>query len=167
MKFNQLLDDGMRDEFLSLAGMKLETRIAKTQTFDVLLGDLPLSAVRKTLRYGFQRWINDRVGGTEIPIETKLESTSLFLGDVLNDVWQTSRSAPVSNETNVRRKVTLANLSADEKKSLVDNPDRAEILDATFAENILELQPLFEAEMKRLAEPKPKIKLSVKIASKA
>lgn len=138
--------------FAMFDGLALETTIAKQATFRVDASDLPLVSIRKALTYGFQRWLNDRVGGSDLTPETKIAETELFLATVLDGSWidgARTRKAPIDVETNVRRKVVLAALSKADRKTLAEMDDEKRVakIDALWLANTAKLLPVFEEEM--------------------
>lgn len=147
-----------------LNGLKLETTIAKSKTFAVDAGTLPLVSIRKALEYGFQRWLNDRVGGSDTTAGTKVESTSLFLATVLDGTWvdgARKAKASVDLETQARRNVVLANMEKADKKRLADLDDKAAKLDAIWDANADALGEAFDEELARLTAPKKRIAVKV------
>lgn len=72
--------------------MMLETTIGKRadeggRTFILSATELHEASVRKVMAYGFQRWLNDRIGGSDTTIANKIADTSLFLAKVKDGTW--------------------------------------------------------------------------------
>lgn len=137
--------------------MVLETTIGKRdqetpKTFQAKALDMDVKSIEKAMRYGFQRWLNDRVGGNDTTYEDKVKDTELFMATVLDGTWtQRARAnaAPKADDfTTFARKHVLGLLSKEKRKELAATADKgAAYLDAVFAKNEAKLRPIVEKEL--------------------
>lgn len=54
------------------------------KTFEGHIGEMPLKSIARLLQYGFQRHVNDPIGGDDKSRETKLEMASELINDLYN-----------------------------------------------------------------------------------
>jgi hypothetical protein len=64
------------------------------KTFQVRAADMALNSIAKSLRYGFQRWLNDRVGGDSMTYDEKIADTEIFLATVMDGTWAINARGP-------------------------------------------------------------------------
>ena len=67
----------------ALEAMRVEARIAKRETLQACIGDLPMNALERVLNYGFQRFLNDGNGGKDVAPETKIALAQAKLARLL------------------------------------------------------------------------------------
>lgn len=163
-----------KDELWTLfEGLLLESEIGKRsgngKVFQAKATDLHLTSVEKALRYGFQRWLNDRVGGSDITDADKHTDTELFLAKVMDGTWrheakakgvdtatQYNRKAAIQiwkdNKTNPKVKAWLA-LKGDELVAAIDGfiVKNAESV-ATRADALRQADAEYTAKIAKLAE---------------
>lgn len=147
-----------RDYNTILSGLILESTIGAREdggkTFQMPIDKMHEASIVKALRYGFQRWINDRVGGKDVKLQDKLDDTSVFLAKVMDGSWQhmTKTRDSVDLRTKIARKLVWAKLGKDKRKELseLENAGVNEILDALIAKNAEKLAPAIDKEIARL-----------------
>lgn len=148
-------------------GLTLETTIGaraddgEARTFQMAANKLPLVSIKKAMEYGFQRWLNDRVGGKDRTTKEKVEDTSIFLAKVQDGSWvreTSSRGPAVDLFTKLARdyvrKLVLAK-SPDKLKGLKGD-ELSAYLDGVFVKNEAKFRPAVEKlvadEMAKRAE---------------
>ena len=127
----------------TLSAMHVEGCIAKTETLRACIGDLPLNALEKVIRYGFKRHLNDGNGGKETPPETKVAMAQAKLARLLaGDVARHTR-ATVSDKDKFITNFVMQTVRSALKKAGKDTgglPTRAgERFE--FAQNVLARNP--------------------------
>lgn len=155
-----------------LSALMLETTIGARQdggkTFQLAANRLHESSFIKVLEYGFQRWLNDRVGGKDTTLEDKIADTSIFLAKVEDGTWKIIAKTrdTVDLRTRIARKLVMAKLPKDKRKELAESEKDSvnAFLDAVIAKNAEALAPKIDAEIARLeAEAKEMAGLSLDI----
>ena len=157
-------------------GLMLESTIGKragvgeSRTFQTSGARLPLVSLRKCLRYGFQRWINDRVGGDDMALPDKIKDTEIFLAAVEDGSWvRTMRvRSEASIETKIGRDVVKRAILAQDGTALngLKGDDLATRLDDVLAKNEALFAPEIAAEIvaaKRKSVAVAKIAASIKL----
>jgi hypothetical protein len=148
------------DELIALFnGLLLETTLGKRsgedkKTFQLPAEKLHISAVEKVMRYGFQRLVNDRVGGDDMKLDDKIADSEIFLGKLCDGTWRTeARRQSADLFTTVARKHVIGLLPKEKRKELAESPDKGvAYLDAVFAKNEAKLRPEVEAIIQRMRE---------------
>jgi hypothetical protein len=150
-----------------LESLILETTIGRrtdgeeSVTFQVRANELPAISLKKALTYGFQRWINDRVGGKDTTLKAKIDDTSIFLAKVKDGSWYVegkTRAATVDLFTKFAREYVKAIVVKKDPAKLdgLKGEELAAYLDGVFASNDAKLRPAIQAkvdaEMARRAE---------------
>lgn len=149
-----------KDELTALFnGLLLETTLGKRsgedkKTFQLPAEKLHISAVEKVMRYGFQRLVNDRVGGDDMTLEDKIKDSEIFLGKLCDGTWRTeARRQSADLFTTVMRKHVIGLLPKEKRKQLAELADKGvAYLDAVFAKNEAKLRPEVEAIIQRMKE---------------
>lgn len=147
----------------SLETMVLESTIgargdeADRHTFQIPATALCNAALLECVRYGFQRKLNDRIGGSDMTTKAKIADTEIWLPTFLDGTWrvESKRSASVSIETRIAREVAKRAIIAKDKSKLegLKGDDLTAYLDGFIAKN--GDKPAFAAEVsRRVAEAK-------------
>ena len=161
------------DELAEMVGkLALESTIGRragvgeARTFQTFGHRLPLTSLRKCLRYGFQRWLNDRVGGDDMALPDKIKDTEIFLAAVEDGSWvRTIRVRSVASiEVKIARDVVKRAILAQDGAAL--NGLKGEALTNYIEKIALENEALFAPEIAaELAAAKRKSVAVAKIAA--
>lgn len=139
-----------------------ETTIGKRsgegKTFQVNVADLPTVSVERLLAYGVQRYINDKLGGSDMTLEAKIEGAESIIQALKDGNVGRTVGVSVDDETKEARKIARAHirraLGANYKKfSGLDPKEQTEKLDQFIEKNDESLGIRKEAE-RRIAEAK-------------
>lgn len=154
-----------------LKGLSLSTRIAKEKVFHVELDKLPPASVVRVLAYGFQRYVNDKCGGSDVPKEKKFATAKATIDDLLNGIVGKRRpTSGADAETLAARRVmkvmVKGMLSPEDYKTFVGMEPVAQLakLDGWIEANWDVIAEDVELEMRRAEEEAAKrTKLAAKI----
>jgi len=147
----------MEELYAAVSGLVKEVAIgARAESEDarvlpVKVADMSLNAVMYCLEYGIQRGVNDKCGGSDKDIKTKVEmAEDIILGWYDGVIRKRKAAVIVDSFTNIARKMVLARLEKAKRKELAEMPDKgAAWLDAVFKKNEEKLRPIVEAEIER------------------
>lgn len=154
----------------AVADAVFTTTIAKTQTFNIAMADMPVNAILTLLAHGTQRKFNDAVGGSDKTAETKVELAAAMIEEYKQGKVAKARAAGVTDETRVGRRLLRGMLPQMlDTASLrtfrdMERAAQEEQLDKWLGENAATFAPLIAEEIaKEQAERAKKDKLAAKI----
>lgn len=137
------------------------TTIAKTETLNVAMADMPINSILELLRYGAQRKFNDAIGGSDKSPGDKVAMAKSMLEDFKTGVIGKRReSASVDARTTIARQIMFAwvrpKLSKEQKAKIkaMEADARVKWLDDMIARNkdTFDMDAKVDAELARRAE---------------
>jgi hypothetical protein len=148
--------------FAMMTALVAETTIGKradgeeSRTFQVVVADLPLVSIDRVLRYGIQRFINDKVGGSDRDMKTKCDMVSDIIVDLYaGDVSKRRESLPADSMSKFRMDALKEALGKAKVAEINKREDKIAVFTKLLEANKDKLEPraveLFE-EAKRAAE---------------
>lgn len=107
-------------------GVVIGKRGDESKGFEVHAKDMTIGAIEYVLRYGIQRGVNDRCGGSDRTLEEKAEIaqdiiTSWYTGTMRQ---RANAANPVDAFTAFCHRAAWATLAKAEKKRLADSPEK-------------------------------------------
>jgi len=136
--------------------MVCETTIGKrgedgTKTFQLNLANMSINGIVAILRYGAQRIVNDRCGGSDKTLKDKEAIASMICGQLMDGSIgeRKERAAGVDLLTQFARKVAIRLIKAKDKAKLkgLEGEKLAEIVDAFILKNEKVILPMAQAEL--------------------
>jgi hypothetical protein len=135
----------------ALAELLLESTIgargdeSERHTFQVPAKALCNAALLECIRYGFQRKLNDRIGGSDLTTKAKVEELSLWLPAFIDGTWKAetkARASGVSLEVRFGREIAKKAIIAKDKSKLngLKGDDLTAYLDKVLAANVTKWQ---------------------------
>lgn len=142
--------------------MIVETTIAKRdggQTLQAKLGEFPVNAIEKFIRYGFQRVFNDKIGGKDTDAAEKvMAAREMMQAYKEGRVGRAIRAAadPVWAMVKTLLKKSIREQTPDVWKQIKDRDDLDELLEAKFdsmtEEKREKIEAIAQRDIKRLEE---------------
>lgn len=160
----------------AIADAVFTTTIAKRETFNIAMRDMPINAILTLLAHGTQRKFNDAVGGADKSAETKVELARAMIEEYKEGKVAKRRegAAGVTDEIRVGRKLLRAMLpdllpDAASLKTFraLDRSEQVAKLDEWLAEHETALAPMIEEELEKereAAKRKDKVAAKIKVA---
>lgn len=137
------------------------------ETFTGKVGDMPLQSIDRLLRYGFQRHVNDPIGGDDIDKKTKALMASDLITDLYNG-YAGKRRAESADPTLRFALAALKEMMTPAEWKIINSATNADdVLMAMLIEHEAVVAPR-TAELKEIDEKKKagasKIKLSLNLS---
>lgn len=134
------------------------------KVFQVKFADLPLVAIDRIIRYGTQRFINDKLGGSDKTLATKCEMASNIIVELYNgEVSKRRESVDVDPMSKFRVEALKELAGKDAWAKLNKAENKGELIAAALKKHAETIEPRAEA-LKKLDDEKKAG--AAKIASK-
>ena len=114
----------------------------ESRTFQVNIGELPLVSLEKIIAYGTQRYINDKVGGSDKDMKTKCDLASEIIIDLYEgNVSKRRESVPEDSMSAFRITALKELLGKEQWKAVNKLENKADVIKQLVAANGELLEP--------------------------
>ena len=123
------------------------------KTFQVKFADLPLVAIDRIIRYGTQRFINDKLGGSDKTLAMKCEMASDIIVELYNGTVSKRREAVPADPMSKFRIEALKEIAGDSWAKINKLENKGEIIAAALVKHAERIEPR-AMELKALDDKK-------------